>query len=797
MSSDRSTSITSSQIRKHTLQLDDHSPDCFVWQASVIDKDLTTPPISPSEGDRYLIISGGSGTDWSGHDNKIAQYINSSWSFYTPLEGWFIWINDENKLYKFDGSSWIDYKAVDGSTIIISSGILEVKDSGITGSKLAAGIGGYGLEKTATNLWVELNGLSAAVVDVSADSIAIIDADEAGHKTRKESIADLATAMAGTGITATNGVLAADASTGDMLKSIYDTGDNGIVDKAETLTDGGSGNEVTYAQAQDAVDKVHTVNTDTALGAQSEDLDMNTHKVTGVVDPVADQDAATKKYVDDNAVATSDVTRNTLNIIQNAFNIAVEGSYSKYNMVDSAIDVFIDETGIDTVNSLNEDYDSVNDLYKPTSVAEIEIDYMEYATDSAAQVAYVSSDSGSIELLDSYSEANMDNNHNMYNTTVEVIGQCFYLPAATITSVKFFLAKDGTPPGGVSYVKLWAVTGTLGVDAKPTGSVLATSNSLDPDTFPEGSAAHILKEFTFSTPYEWAGGNIAVMFYYQHADSNAANGVNIGDDVGTFTHPGNMAYSTDQGSNWLYYNGDMCFYLYGKIVNLQSYSEDTIKEQGSYSLKTIAVITDSLNDTLTRTVSPTIDLSDVDTLVFDARASRTGTNFEIQIHDVGGTTTTKTVNIASADTFQEVSWDISAVTNANKDAIDSIIIKITNANVANTIYIDNFKTVAVINNMTLIGNSSTAETEPDSVRIIINEEDVDSITLNTDLKAYATIDGSTWAQATLASEGSYGSEDILTGMADVSGQTGTSVKYKITTLNNKSLKLHKIATIWN
>jgi len=46
---------------------------------------------------------------------------------------------------------------------------------------------------------------------------------------------------------------------------------------------------------------LHTQNTDTALGAQTENLDMNTHKIVGVVDPATDQEAATKKYVDDNA----------------------------------------------------------------------------------------------------------------------------------------------------------------------------------------------------------------------------------------------------------------------------------------------------------------------------------------------------------------------------------------------------------------------------------------------------------------------------------------------------------------
>ena len=43
-------------------------------------------------------------------------------------------------------------------------------------------------------------------MDVSADSIGIIDANDS-NASKKESIADLATAMAGTNITAINGVL--------------------------------------------------------------------------------------------------------------------------------------------------------------------------------------------------------------------------------------------------------------------------------------------------------------------------------------------------------------------------------------------------------------------------------------------------------------------------------------------------------------------------------------------------------------------------------------------------------------
>jgi len=121
---------------------------------------------------------------------------------------------------------------------------------------------------------------------------------------------------------------------------------------------------------------------------------------------------------------------------------------------------------------------------------------------------------------------------------------------------------------------------------------------------------------------------------------------------------------------------------------LQCYSESTIKTQGSYSLKVIANATSSLNKTLTRTVSPTINLSDQTLSKFNIQATRTGSNIKIGLHDSGGTTTEVTPNIISSSTWQTVTVDLSGVSNANKDAIDQIIITNTNADSDNTGYID-------------------------------------------------------------------------------------------------------------
>ena len=96
-----------------------------------------------------------------------------------------------------------------------------------------------------------------------------------------------------------------------------------------------------------------------------------------------------------------------------------------------------------------------------------------------------------------------------------------------------------------------------------------------------------------------------------------------------------------------------------------------------------------MNKTLTRTIGSPIDLTGKTQIKFDIRSNRTGGNVKIGIHDSGGTTTEKTHTISSADTYETDTWDISAVADADKNAIDSIIITQINADAATTWYVDN------------------------------------------------------------------------------------------------------------
>ena len=68
-------------------------------------------------------------------------------------------------------------------------------------------IANSGSEGAAVTITVNLNGVAAGTVAVANDSIAFIDADD--DATKKESIADFVSAIAGANLTATNGVLAA------------------------------------------------------------------------------------------------------------------------------------------------------------------------------------------------------------------------------------------------------------------------------------------------------------------------------------------------------------------------------------------------------------------------------------------------------------------------------------------------------------------------------------------------------------------------------------------------------------
>jgi hypothetical protein len=93
---------------------------------NIKDRDLTTPPGSPAQGDTYLVAATATGT-WTGQDNKIAIYFGTSWYYIVASEGMIAWIADEDVMLVHNGSSWISPERT--GTATMASGTVTVTNA--------------------------------------------------------------------------------------------------------------------------------------------------------------------------------------------------------------------------------------------------------------------------------------------------------------------------------------------------------------------------------------------------------------------------------------------------------------------------------------------------------------------------------------------------------------------------------------------------------------------------------------------------------------------------------------------
>jgi hypothetical protein len=99
--------IEGSQAQKHVTHNEAlHILDTLV-QLAVLDRDLTAPPGSPAEGQRWIVKPTGTG-GWAGRDNMIAAWQDGAWLFSAPRTGWLAYVVDEGALLAWTGSAWAD-----------------------------------------------------------------------------------------------------------------------------------------------------------------------------------------------------------------------------------------------------------------------------------------------------------------------------------------------------------------------------------------------------------------------------------------------------------------------------------------------------------------------------------------------------------------------------------------------------------------------------------------------------------------------------------------------------------------
>ena len=84
--------ILAAQAQKHVTHNEALRILDGLIQLSVLDRDLTAPPGSPADGDRYIVASGGTG-DWAGWDLNVALFTDGAWLRLPPRTGWRAWIS--------------------------------------------------------------------------------------------------------------------------------------------------------------------------------------------------------------------------------------------------------------------------------------------------------------------------------------------------------------------------------------------------------------------------------------------------------------------------------------------------------------------------------------------------------------------------------------------------------------------------------------------------------------------------------------------------------------------------------
>ena len=232
---------------------------------SIANDKLTNSSLTVTAGDG---LSGGGAISLGG-SGSLALDLNELTAAVVDVSADSIAIIDANASNGSRKESIADFvNAIAGSGLDATDGVLAISETGdISAVTAGNGLSGGG-SSGAVSLALDLNELSAATIDVANDSFPIIDAGD--NSSKKESIADLVTAIAGSGLSATDGVLA-----------ISETGDISAVTAGDGLTGGGSSGSVTLnVGAGNLID----------VGANAIDVDLSELiDMTDAVDGSADE----------------------------------------------------------------------------------------------------------------------------------------------------------------------------------------------------------------------------------------------------------------------------------------------------------------------------------------------------------------------------------------------------------------------------------------------------------------------------------------------------------------------------
>lgn len=126
-----------SGTNENSIPANDNALRCEILFGLVISQVVTAQPVSPADGDIYVIPPGATGAQWATFDTyDLVIYKSGTWYAYGPVEG--IIVNINGALYEFIGSSGFSGIGGGGGSKFVNVAMSDMTTDLTTGTAKAA-----------------------------------------------------------------------------------------------------------------------------------------------------------------------------------------------------------------------------------------------------------------------------------------------------------------------------------------------------------------------------------------------------------------------------------------------------------------------------------------------------------------------------------------------------------------------------------------------------------------------------------------------------------------------------------